>query len=45
MPVTFVTTRSPETLRQLPEKDALFESYADRCPEMKLETPVVGTLL
>lgn len=45
VPVTFVTTRSPETLRPPPEVDALFESYADRCPEVKLETPVVGTSL
>ncbi|MFN3310562.1 MAG: hypothetical protein ACK40R_02515 [Thermomonas sp.] len=45
VPITFVTARNPDLLRQLPEVDALFEAYVDRCPAVRLETPVVGTML
>lgn len=46
VPFTFFgSTRNPDLLHQPPEVDALFESYPDRCPEVRLETPVVGTML
>lgn len=45
VPLTFVTTVDDASLRAPPEVDALFEAYADRCPQAELETRVVGTLL